>query len=99
MLHIKITHFNDDYCRHYKCRNCLFLARSVASVADIIQSSFPCCVSNDITRTLETPSKTGLTRINHLIMSSNNFPWKKPLKNDFWKASLPYPLSGSVSTP
>jgi len=38
------------YCRHYKFRKFHILATSVASVTDIIQSSCPCRVSNDITR-------------------------------------------------
>ena len=71
----------------------------VASVANIILSSCLCRVSNDITRTLKTPSNTGLIRRNHLMKSTNLFPWRKLLKNEFWRETLPYPLSGSVETP
>jgi hypothetical protein len=59
------------YCRHYKCR---ILAISVASVTNIILSSFLCRVSNDITGTLKTPSKTGLRRRNHLTKSTKLLP-------------------------
>jgi hypothetical protein len=126
------------YCHHYKCRKCHILATSVTSVTNIILSSCLCRVSNDITRTLKTPSKTGLRRRNHLMKSTNIFHGKNHLKiifegqrspthcqgvpmlptllwgsiptlcapfwgsrdflRKFW-AALPYPLSGSASTP
>ena len=115
MLHIKITHFNDDLLSslqlsqvsHFGCK-CLFLSISVVSVAYIIQSSFQYRFSNDITRTLETPSKTCLRRRNHLMRSTKHFPRKKPLKNIFGRKcspthcqgvpTLPILLWGSVAT-
>jgi hypothetical protein len=38
-----------------------------------------------------------LKRRYHLTKSTSIFPWKKPLKNQFWKAALPYRMSGSFS--
>jgi hypothetical protein len=32
-----------------------------------------------------------------LIKSTSPLPWKRPLKNHFWRATLPYTLSGSAS--
>jgi hypothetical protein len=87
------------YCRHYKCRKCRFLAISVTSVANIIQSSCLCRVSNDITRTLKTPSKTGLRRRNHLMKSTKILPWKKPLKSQFLKANAPLPTIRECHAP
>ena len=87
------------YFRHYQCRKCRILSIIVASVTNIILSSYLCHVSNDIIRTLKTPSKTSLRKRNHLMKRKKNFPWRKPLKNDFWKEILPYPLSWIVSSP
>jgi hypothetical protein len=33
------------------------------------------------------------------MRSIKHFPWKKPLKNDFLKETLPYTLSGSANAP
>jgi hypothetical protein len=51
-----------------------------------------------LSRTLKDTSKDlVLKRRNHLTKSTSLFPWKKPLKNQFWKATLPYTLSGSAN--
>jgi hypothetical protein len=84
------------YCHHRQCCKCLILA---SSVTNIILPYFLCCVSNNITGTLKTPSKTGLRRRKNLIKSKKPLPWNKPLKNGFWRATLPYPLSGSANAP
>jgi hypothetical protein len=81
------------YCDHYQCRILDI------SVAKIIFSSCLCHVSNDITRTLKTPSKTSLRRRNHMTKSTNILTWKKTLKSHFWRPALPCPLSGSASAP
>ena len=60
--------------------------------------SCPCHASNDITKTLKTPQRLVWKNRNRLTRSTNLFPLKEPLKNEFWRA-LPYPLSGSAGTP
>jgi hypothetical protein len=74
LLHIKITHFNDDLLSSLQVSQVSHLSISVASITNIIFPSHLCCVSNDITGTLKTHSKTGLRKINILMKSRKNFP-------------------------
>jgi hypothetical protein len=84
------------YCRHYKCCKCHI---SVTSVANIILSSFLCRVSNDIIRTLKTPSKTGLRRRNHLMKSTKLFHGKNHLKMIFEGQCSPTHCQGVLPYP
>ena len=80
-------------------RKCHILTISVASVTNIILTSCLFHASKDITETLKTPQRLAWKKRNPLTGSTNLLPLKGPLKNEFSRGALPYPLSGSVGTP
>jgi hypothetical protein len=97
LLHIKITHCDDG------------LVSSLPNVASVTfhpqVSQISYChlfyvvswtkISRTLTRHLK---RLVLKRRSHLTKSTSILPLRKTLKDQFWKETLPYTLSGSANT-